>query len=213
MSLLARFYSLKGLLFGLNERDVSPDPIEQFQRWFDKSSSLGLPLANAFILATATRDGQPGARTLLLKDVDENGFVFYTNYNSRKGGELAENPRAAMVFHWAELFRQVRVEGRVEKTSEEESNAYFQSRPRGSRIGAWASKQSSVLERREDLEAQVREIQRKYRGQEVPLPPFWGGYLLVPSRIEFWQGRPSRLHDRICYERETGGWKMSRLSP
>ena len=113
MSLLARFYSLKGLLFGLNERDVSPDPIEQFHRWFDKSSSLGLPLANAFILATATRDGQPGARTLLLKDVDEKGFVFYTNYDSRKGGELAENPRAAMVYHWAELFLQVRVEGRV----------------------------------------------------------------------------------------------------
>lgn len=213
MSLMARFYSLKGLLFGLHEQDVSQDPIEQFHRWFDMSVTLGLPMANAFMLATATRDGQPGARMLLLKDVDERGFVFFTNYNSRKGLELTENPRAAMVFHWTELFRQVRVEGRVEKASEEESNAYFQSRPRGSRIGAWASEQSSVLARREDLEMRVREIHDKYRGGEVPLPPFWGGYRLVPSRVEFWQGRPSRLHDRICYEREAGVWKMSRLSP
>ena len=213
MSLRARIYSLKGLLLGLHESAVDRDPFAQFRTWYGHARWTGLPMPNSFTLATVTPDGKPDARMLLLKGVDEKGFVFYTNYESRKADEIAKNPNAAMVFHWNELFRQVRIEGRLEKVTAEESDAYFQSRVRGSRIGAWASKQSSVISDREELEAKVREIESRYKGRHIPCPPFWGGFRLIPERIEFWQGRPSRLHDRLCFVREGIGWKMFRLSP
>lgn len=213
MSLRARIYSLKGLLFGLHESQVDPDPIAQFRKWFGQARGIGLPLAESFTLATVTPDGKPDARMLLLKGVDERGFVFYTNYESRKGEEIAKNPHGTMVFHWNELFRQVRIEGRMEKVTPEESNAYFQSRIRGSRIGAWASQQSAEIASRGELEKSVREYAAKFRGQVVPLPPFWGGYRIAPDRIEFWQGRPDRLHDRLVYTRQGGAWVIKRLSP
>lgn len=213
MRWLARIYSLKGLFLGLHEKDVAPDPLQQFHRWYGAARRLFFPLPNACALATATSDGKPDARMVLLKGADERGFVFYTNYESPKADQLDRNPRAVLVFHWAELFRQVRIEGPVERVSAEESDAYFASRPRGSQIGAWASKQSSALERREVLEDRVREFEQKFRGQPVPRPPFWGGYLVRPERIEFWQGRPSRLHDRILYTRDGQAWKITRLSP
>ena len=213
MSLRARIYSLKGLLLGLHESAVDRDPLAQFSRWYRQARRTGLPMPDSFTLATVTPDGHPDARMILLKGVDSKGFVFYTNYESRKADEIAKNPNAAMVFHWNELFRQVRIEGRLEKVTAQESDAYFQTRLRGSRIGAWASKQSSVISNREELEARVREIESRYKGQHIPCPPFWGGYRLIPDRIEFWQGRPSRLHDRLCFVRERDGWKVMRLSP
>jgi pyridoxamine 5'-phosphate oxidase len=213
MRIIARIFGLKGLLFGLGEADVNVDPIAQFKTWYAYAKKALIPLSNACALATATREGCPAARMVLLKGVDERGFVFYTNYESRKAGEIAENPRATMTFHWAELFRQVRVDGALEKVPEAESDAYFASRLRGSQIGAWASRQSEVLESREELEARVRELTAQYRGKDVSRPPYWGGYVLRPSRIEFWQGRPSRLHDRLCYERVGDEWKLYRLSP
>ena len=214
MSLRARIFSLKGLLLGLHESAVDPDPLAQFKRWYRHARWTGLSMPNSFSLATVTPDGKPDARMLLLKGMDEKGFVFYTNYESRKADEIAKNPNATMVFHWNELFRQVRIEGWLEKVSAAESDAYFQSRVRGSRIGAWASKQSSVISDREELEAKVREVELQYGGQpRILCPPFWGGYRLTPERIEFWQGRPSRLHDRLCFVRENLGWRMFRLSP
>ena len=213
MSLRARIYSLKGLLLGLHESAVNRDPIAQFKNWHGHARRTGAPLSDSFTLATVTPDGKPDARMLLLKGVDEKGFVFYTNYESRKGGEIAKKPDAAMVFHWNQLFRQVRIEGRLEKVTTQESEAYFHSRLRGSQIGAWASLQSSAIANREELEKKVAEYESKFKGQTVPLPPFWGGFRLIPERIEFWQGRPSRLHDRLCFVREGSGWKMSRLSP
>ena len=213
MSLRARIYSLKGLLVGITESSMDPDPIAQFEAWFGEARRIGLPLAESFTLATVAPDGKPDARMLLLKGVDARGFVFYTNYESRKGAELGKNPNVALVFHWNELFRQVRIEGRVEKLSGEESDAYFQRRIRGSRIGAWASKQSSIVSGRRELEQSFRKYRDQFRGQRVPLPPFWGGYRVAPERIEFWQGRPNRLHDRLCYLREGSGWKLVRLSP
>lgn len=213
MRIIARIFGLKGLLFGLGEADVNADPIVQFKSWYTYAKKALIPLSNACALATATREGCPAARMVLLKGVDGRGFVFYTNYESRKAGEIAENPRATLVFHWAELFRQVRVDGVLEKVPEAESDAYFASRLRGSQIGAWASRQSEVLKSREELEARVRELTAQYRGKDVSRPPYWGGYVLRPSRIEFWQGRPSRLHDRLCYERVGDEWKLYRLSP
>lgn len=213
MSLRARIYSLKGLLIGLKESDADPDPVAQFRSWFRQARRVGLPLAESFTLATVAPDGKPDARMLLLKGVDERGFVFYTNYESRKGAELDKNPNVCLVFHWNELFRQVRIEGRLEKVSAEESNAYFQSRLRGSRIGAWASRQSSVVSGRAELEDAFRKFHDEFKGKPVPLPPYWGGYRVTPQRIEFWQGRPNRLHDRLCYVREGGEWKKSRLAP
>ncbi|HSK77679.1 MAG TPA: pyridoxamine 5'-phosphate oxidase [Thermoanaerobaculia bacterium] len=199
---------------GLSEEDLAPDPVEQFGRWLHQAMEVDPQEFTAMTLATADREGRPSARIVLLKGYDERGFVFYTNYESRKGRELDENPRAALVFYWASLDRQVRIEGTVEKTTREESEAYFCSRPVGARIGAWASRQSHVLPRREDLERTVREIEERFGGGEVPLPDSWGGYRVVPELFEFWQGRTSRLHDRLCYVRlPEGGWRTERLSP
>ncbi len=198
---------------GLSESELDPDPIRQFQRWFDEATSAGLIEPNAMTLATATRDGHPSARMVLLKGFDARGFVFYTNYESRKGGELEQNPQAALVFFWVELERQVRVEGRVERAAPAESDAYFASRPLGSQIGAWASAQSRVIAGREPLERRTAELEDEYAGREVPRPSQWGGYRVVPHVIEFWQGRPCRLHDRLRYRQKDGGWIVERLSP
>ena len=197
----------------LGEGDVAADPIAQFLAWFDDARAAELREPNAMTLATATPDGAPSARIVLLKGVDERGFVFYTDYRSRKGDELAANPRAALVFHWAELERQVRVTGTVARVSREESEAYYRTRPVGSRIGAWASHQSRPIAGRAELEAREAELARRYADGDVPLPPHWGGYRVAPETVEFWQGRPSRLHDRLRYVREDGGWRVERLSP
>lgn len=203
----------RGVVGGLPELTAADDPIAFFQRWFREAQRSGLLLPESMAVATVGPDGQPSARMMLLKQVDARGFVFYTNYESRKGRELAANPRAALVFHWAVLQRQVRVEGAVEKLSREESEAYFRTRPRGSRIGAWASRQSAELASRAELDRQFREYEAQFAGQEIPLPPYWGGYRLVPAAIEFWQGRINRLHDRLRYTRAGSGWTVTRLQP
>jgi len=198
---------------GLKEEDLDPDPIKQFQRWFAEVQAAGIVEPTAMVLATADRQGRPSARTVLLKSVDRRGFVFYTNYESRKGRDLAENPRAALVFNWPQLRRQVCIEGSVTKVSREESEAYFRTRPRGHQLGAWASRQSSVVSGREELDRRLAELELEYRGKEIPLPPYWGGYLVAPERIEFWQGRANRMHDRLVYRRQGEGWVVERLSP
>jgi pyridoxamine 5'-phosphate oxidase len=199
----------------LDEADVSHDPLVEFARWFAEAQEAQVKDPNAMTLATATAEGKPSARIVLLKGVDERGFVFFTDYRSRKSGELEANPRAALVFYWAELDRQVRITGGVSLTTREESERYFKTRPLGSRLGAWASHQSQVIPGRVALEADLREIEERFGDGDVPLPPHWGGYRVVPDTIEFWQGRESRLHDRIRYVREAGGkgWKVERLSP
>ncbi|HEX9054028.1 MAG TPA: pyridoxamine 5'-phosphate oxidase [Gemmatimonadales bacterium] len=197
----------------LDERDVDPDPLVQFHKWFDDARRAELPEPNAMTLATATPAGVPSARMVLLKAADERGFTFFTDYRSRKGQELEANPHAALVFFWGELERQVRITGTVGRVSREETEAYFRTRPRESRLGAWTSHQSTVLAGRETLEARLREVAARHPGDEVPTPPHWGGYLLKPDALEFWQGRESRLHDRVRYQREAGGWRIERLSP
>ncbi|MDZ8030049.1 MAG: pyridoxamine 5'-phosphate oxidase [Nostoc sp. DedQUE08] len=201
-------------LEGLSELEVELNPFIQFKKWFDQALAAQLPEPNAMTIATATPDGKPSARMVLLKDFDERGFTFFTNYNSHKGQELAENPQAALVFWWAELERQVRISGYVEKVSETESDQYFHSRPANSRLGAWVSNQSEVIESREVLERRLQEFQSKYENQEIFRPSHWGGLRVIPTEIEFWQGRPSRLHDRLLYSRlDNGTWKIERLSP
>ena len=199
----------------LDEADVSHDPFVEFARWFAEAQDAEVPDPNAMTLATATAEGVPSARIVLLKGFDPRGFVFFTDYRSRKGAELEANPRAALVLYWHELERQVRITGGVALASREESEQYFASRPLGSRLGAWASYQSRVIPGREALEGDLREIEARFDGGDVPLPPHWGGYRVVPDAIEFWQGRESRLHDRIRYVREAGGkgWRVERLSP
>jgi pyridoxamine 5'-phosphate oxidase len=197
----------------LTESAVLADPIAQFQRWFDEALAAGIPEANAMTLATADKSGAPSARVVLLKWIDSRGFSFFTNYDSRKGRELARNPRAALCFYWQPLERQVRIEGAVEKTSREESEAYFRTRPLEAQIGAWVSRQSEVIESRDELERRQAEVAARFAGAPVPLPDFWGGYRVVPESVEFWQGRPGRLHDRLRYERSAGAWVIRRLSP
>ena len=199
---------------GIDEKTIDRNPITQFRRWLDDASSAGFKLPEAMTLATATRDGKPSARLVLLKGVDEAGFVFYTNYRSAKARDLDSNPQAALVFYWVELDCQVRVEGTVERTSTEESQAYFKTRPRESQIGAWASPQSEVISSREVLEQHASEMEERFRDREVECPEHWGGYRLSPHRIEFWKNRLGRLHDRILYERASdGGWSIKRLAP
>lgn len=198
---------------GLLESDAAASPFEQFQRWFDQALAAQIPEPNAMTIATVGADGRPSARMVLLKGVDH-GFVFFTNYESRKAAELDANPHAALVFYWYAQHRQVRVEGRVEQIAAIESDEYYASRPIGSRLGAWASAQSRVIEGRAGLERQMAELEQQYAGREdIPRPPHWGGFRVIPETIEFWQGRPSRLHDRLRYTLVDQSWRMERLSP
>ena len=214
LSALRRDYSLKGL----RRAELSPDPIDQFTKWFGEMRAAqggeGARDVNAMTLATVDARGRPSARIVLLKGVDSKGFVFFTNYLSRKGRELEGNPAAALVFYWPEVERQVCVAGAVTKLSDEESKLYFTSRPRGSRLAAWASQQSEPVSGRQALEEEWTRLEAKYPGEFIPKPPHWGGFIVAPERIEFWQGRPSRLHDRFCYEKSSDGtWKIERLGP
>jgi pyridoxamine 5'-phosphate oxidase len=198
----------------LTETDVDPSPFRQFDEWFRHAIAESVPEPTAMTLATSTRDGIPSARIVLLKSHDARGFVFYTNYASQKARDLAENPRAALVFFWPALERQIRITGSVARVAHEESAAYFRTRPRGSQLGATASAQSAVLANRAELEARVRELDAQYEGIEVPLPSNWGGYRVAPTSLEFWEGRDDRLHDRLRYTRRADGtWRLERLAP
>jgi pyridoxamine 5'-phosphate oxidase len=201
------------MLRSLSEDDVNKNPINQFADWWDEAIDSNIEEANAMTLATVNEQGYPSARIVLLKDFNEYGFVFFTNYESRKGKSLLNNPKAAVVFFWKELERQVRIEGIVEKISEEESTAYFTSRPIESKIGAWASPQSKSIESRTFLEERFKNYEQQFSNHDIPKPPHWGGYIVKPSRIEFWQGRPGRLHDRIEYNKNNEGWTIERLAP
>lgn len=198
---------------GLDERLLDADPFKQFEHWFQAAQDAGLEDVNAMSLATVSATGMPSVRTVLLKGFDEQGFVFFTNYTSHKGQDLANNPRAGLLFPWLQLNRQVLVEGEVKRVDTAESRNYFASRPRGSQLGAWASAQSQPVDSRDALEGKLTDVARRFEGGEVPLPEFWGGFRVVPSRIEFWQGRPDRLHDRFEYRRSAIGWTLQRLQP
>jgi pyridoxamine 5'-phosphate oxidase len=206
---LRKDYSLAGLL----EKDLARDPFRQFEKWFQEAEAAKVTEPNAMVLATTARDGRPAARIVLLKQVDGRGFVFYTSYESRKGRELEANARASLLFPWIAIERQVVIEGAVTKVAREESEAYFHSRPRLSQLAAWASQQSAIITGRSVLEESMKTLEKKYAGQEVPLPPQWGGYRVSPETVEFWQGRRNRLHDRLRYRREKDNWVVERLSP
>ncbi len=197
----------------LRKSAVDPDPLEQFRRWYADAEGAGIKAPQAMALATSTADGAPSVRMVLLKGADERGFVFFTGYVSRKAGELDANPRASLLFHWEPLGRQLRVEGRVERVAEQESDAYFSTRPRGAQLAAAASLQSSVLSDRAEIDTRVDELTREHEGSEVRRPEHWGGYRLVPETYEFWQHRADRLHDRLRYRRANGDWVVERLSP
>lgn len=201
-------------LAGLRRSDLEPDALAQFQKWFQQALAAKLVEPNAMTLATADKQGHPSARIVLLKGADERGFIFFTNYKSRKGCELTANPNASLVFFWPDLERQVCIAGTVSRISTEESRQYFNTRPKGSRLAAWVSSQSEAIANRGVLEEKLAQLSAQYPGDEVPLPPYWGGYCLTPNRIEFWQGRPNRLHDRFRYSKAAGtGWLIERLSP
>jgi pyridoxamine 5'-phosphate oxidase len=196
----------------LNESDITHNPLDQFNNWLQEAIKNDVPEPNAMVLATVNKDGQPGARNVLLKSADDNGFIFFTNKNSDKASDLKQNPHCTLLFSWLSQHRQVIVKGKAEEISREESNTYFQTRPYGSRISAWVSEQSQVIKNREELETKVKEFMDKYP-ENVPMPDYWGGYLVKPESIEFWQGRPSRLHDRIRFTKKGNTWTSERISP
>jgi pyridoxamine 5'-phosphate oxidase len=199
--------------YSLLEKDLAVHPFQEFEKWFALALKSEPDRANAFVLSTSTKDGKPSARVVLLKGLEKDGFVFYTNYESRKGQELVDNPFAAMTFYWHSIEKQVRVEGKVVKVSEAESDAYFRMRPAGSKAGAWISPQSKVITSRDELENKHHNFIIENENKEIPRPPFWGGFCIIPTKIEFWQGRSSRLHDRILYTFENDNWKIERLAP
>jgi pyridoxamine 5'-phosphate oxidase len=200
-------------LAGLDESELDPDPLTMFDRWFGDARAAGVLEPNAMVLSTVSADGVPSSRTVLLKGLGAGGFVFYTNYESRKGRELTANPHCSLVFGWYELQRQVRVEGVASRVPRAETDAYFASRPRDSQLGAWASPQSTAVASRSVLDASYAEARARFEGADIPSPPYWGGYLVAPARVEFWQGRHSRMHDRLEYRREGTGWTTQRLAP
>ncbi len=209
LEMLRREYGGKAFL----KSHVRKNPIEQFSTWFDEAVEVIKNDPNAMILSTAGRDGQPSSRTVLLKGFDEQGFVFYTNYGSRKARQIQENPAVSLSFYWPELMRQIHIEGSVEKVSEKQSDDYFKTRPSGSQLSAWASSQSEPVSSRDDLEKTLQKMEKKFKGKSIPRPDNWGGFRVKPDRVEFWQGRLNRLHDRICYFKENESWVIKRLSP
>jgi len=209
LSEIRREYAQKAL----SCKEIHSDPIEQFKQWFDEAYASKVPDPTAMVLSTVNREFQVSSRIVLLKEIEQNGFVFYSNYNSRKATDLAASPNASLLFYWAELERQVRIEGRVEQLSSQRSDVYFASRPEGSKLAAWASNQSHAIPDRKHLEKQIEVYEQKFQGQPIVRPPFWGGYILYPTSLEFWQGRPNRLHDRIQFTMEENKWKPRRLAP